>query len=74
VWQHRFYDFNVWTEPKRIEKQRYIHRSPVKWGLAVAPDQWRWSSFRSYAYGETGPVAINCGQVLEMKLRDTGWS
>src|SRR5690349_1956639 len=25
-WQNRFYDFNVWTEKKRIEKLRYIHR------------------------------------------------
>ena len=28
-WQARFYDFNVWTEQKRIEKLRYIHRNPV---------------------------------------------
>jgi putative transposase len=49
VWQKRFYDFNVWTERKRIEKLRYIHRNPVKRGLVSAPDQWRWSSFRSYA-------------------------
>ena len=27
-WQARFYDFNVWTEKKRIEKLRYIHRNP----------------------------------------------
>src|SRR5947208_14881746 len=25
VWQERFYDFNVWTERKRIEKLRYMH-------------------------------------------------
>ena len=30
VWQARFYDFNVWTERKRIEKLRYMHRNPVK--------------------------------------------
>jgi REP element-mobilizing transposase RayT len=24
-WQVRFYDFNVWTEKRRIEKLRYIH-------------------------------------------------
>jgi len=28
VWQRRFYDFNVWTEGKRIEKLRYMHRNP----------------------------------------------
>ncbi len=28
VWQKRFYDFNVWTEQKQIEKLRYMHRNP----------------------------------------------
>jgi putative transposase len=45
-WQARFYDFNVWTEHKRIEKLRYIHRNPVERGLVPSPEQWRWSSFR----------------------------
>ena len=45
-WQPRFYDFNVWTERKRIEKLRYIHRNPVKRGLVASPEQWLWSSFR----------------------------
>ena len=59
VWQRRFYDFNVWSERKRIEKLRYMHRNPVKRGLAAEPEQWVWSSFRSYAYGGTGAVRIN---------------
>jgi putative transposase len=29
-WQARFYDFNVFTEKKRTEKLRYMHRNPVK--------------------------------------------
>jgi putative transposase len=33
VWQRRFYDFNVWTRRKRVEKLRYMHRNPVKRGL-----------------------------------------
>jgi putative transposase len=41
-WQTRFYDFNVWTERKRIEKLRYIHRNPVVRGLVSSPEQWRW--------------------------------
>jgi putative transposase len=44
IWQPRFYDFNVWTEHKRIEKLRYIHRNPVKRGLVEQPELWRWSS------------------------------
>ena len=47
-WQARFYDFNVWTERKRVEKLRYMHRNPVMRGLANSPEDWRWSSFRWY--------------------------
>jgi putative transposase len=25
-WQPRYYDFNVWSEGKRVEKLRYIHK------------------------------------------------
>jgi putative transposase len=35
-WQGRFYDFSVWTEHKRIEKLRYIHRNPVERGLVAS--------------------------------------
>jgi len=57
-WQRRYYDFNVWSEKKFVEKIRYIHRNPVRRGLVEQPDQWRWSSFRQYAYGVDGPVEI----------------
>jgi putative transposase len=69
IWQKRFYDFNVWTERKRIEKLRYMHRNPVKRGLVESPELWRWSSFRAYAFGEAGPVRINQWEVLKMKVR-----
>ena len=59
VWQKRFYDFNVWSEKKRIEKLRYMHRNPVKRGLVIPPDQWKWSSFRAYWNGERGLVRVN---------------
>jgi putative transposase len=59
LWQPRFYDFNVWTDYKITEKLRYIHRNPVIRGLVSEPDQWQWSSFRSYMYGEPGTVKIN---------------
>jgi len=70
VWSARFYDFNVYSERKRVEKLRYIHRNPVERGLVAEPGQWLWSSFRSYAYGEIGPVRVNDWQIL--KLRVTG--
>jgi putative transposase len=68
-WQARFYDFNVWTEKKRIEKLRYIHRNPVAQGLVASPEQWRWSSFRWYSSGEVGPVRINDTDILVMTVR-----
>jgi len=66
-WQRRFYDFNVWSARKRVEKLRY--RNPVKRGLVETPEQWRWSSFRWYLYGERGAVMINDWLVLKMKIR-----
>jgi putative transposase len=57
-WQARYYDFNVWSEEKRIEKLRYMHRNPVKKGLAERPEDWLWSSFRHYATGVEGVVEI----------------
>jgi putative transposase len=68
-WQARFYDFNVWTERKRIEKLRYIHRNPVERGLVASPEQWPWSSFRWYLCGEPGPVQINDTDILVMTVR-----
>ncbi len=70
VWQKRFYDFNVWTQRKRIEKLRYMHRNPVKRELVKQPDQWRWSSFRSYFLGERGLVRVNYQEwPIEIKPR-----
>jgi putative transposase len=59
IWQKRFYDFNIWTGRKRVEKLRYIHRNPVSRGLVTAPELWRWSSYRACAFGEAGPVTVN---------------
>ena len=58
-WQRRFYDFNVFSARKMTEKLRYMHRNPVKRGLVSAPELWRWSSYRSYALGERGPVNMD---------------
>jgi putative transposase len=57
-WQARYYDFNVWSEGKRVEKLRYIHRNPVRRGLVARPEDWAWSSFRHYATGVEGVVEV----------------
>ena len=58
VWQRRFYDFNVFTWKKQVERIHYMHNSPVKRGLVAEPEDWRWSSYRFYALDEVGPVTI----------------
>jgi putative transposase len=57
-WQVRYYDFPVWTDRKRVEKLRYIHRNPVHRGLVARPEDWKWSSFVHYATGTAGIVEI----------------
>ena len=53
-----------------MEKLRYIHRNPVKCGLVREPEQWRWSSFRDYAYGEAGAVQINQWNAASIGRKD----
>lgn len=69
IWQPRFYDFNVWSEGKRVEKLRYMHLNPVKRGLATAPERWAWSSFRDYFCHESGSVRVNDCTVMKLKIR-----
>jgi len=57
-WQARYYDFNVHTHDKQVEKLRYMHRNPVVRGLVEKPEHWPWSSYRHYLMGTTGTVEI----------------
>jgi len=68
-WQARFYDFNVWTAKKRVEKLVYMHQNPVKRGLVEVPEDWRWSSARFYGLDEIGLVRVNEGWG-EISFRD----
>src|SRR5258708_151921 len=43
--QRRFYDFNVWSLKKKIEKLQYMHMNPVKRKLVDHPKDWPGSSF-----------------------------
>ena len=40
-WQARYYDLNVFSDHKRIEKLRYIYRNPVARGLVSVPEDWK---------------------------------
>ncbi len=70
-WQKRYYDFNVCTPEKRVEKLKYIHRNPVHRGLVARSEDWPWSSYRHYALGELGTVQIE-SPVAAWKRRQVG--
>jgi putative transposase len=58
-WQPRFYDFNVFTQRKRVEKLRYMHNNPVVRGLVDHVKDWKWSSYAFYTNRTKGPVLID---------------
>ena len=58
-WQTRYYDFNVLTRDKRVEKLKYMHRNPVTRELVPRPEDWPWSSYSHYLLNESTPVKIS---------------
>ena len=51
-WQRRYYDFNVYSRAKVLEKLHYMHCNPVREKLVDHPGDWPWSSWCSYYRGE----------------------
>ena len=58
-WQRRFYDFNVWSLKKKIEKLHYMHMNPLKRKLVAHPKDWLWSSFSFYSNLKHGLIRID---------------
>ena len=70
-WQKRYYDRNVRSVREFGIKLRYLHRNPVKRGLVADPGDWKWSSFRHYAFREMGVVELESewtGRDRELKM------
>jgi putative transposase len=57
-WQRRYYDFNVYSRAKVLEKLHYMHSNPVREKLVDHPGDWPRSSWCSYYRGE-GLIAID---------------
>jgi len=62
---HRFwqrgggYDRNIRSAEEAHEKRRYIHNNPVVKGLCQNPEDWPWSSCRTWLTGVDEPLAID---------------
>jgi len=49
LWQRGFYDFNIYSEAKLLEKLDYMHSNPVKAGLVSSPDGYERSTWKLYS-------------------------
>ena len=58
-WKPRGYDFNVFDESKLREKLDYLHKNPLRRGLVSRPEDWPWSSYRCYEFGDDSPIAMD---------------
>jgi len=58
-WQRRFYDFNVWSLKKRVEKLHYMHMNPLKRKLVEHPRDWPWSSFSFYSNPKQALIRVD---------------
>ena len=54
LWQRGFYDFNIYSEEKLLEKLNYVHHNPVRAGLILSPGDYKWSSYRLYSSESEG--------------------
>ena len=57
-WLSRYYDFNVSSNEKLLEKLHYMHWNPVRRGLVRVPEEYIWSSYRAHALHKDGRVTI----------------
>ncbi len=59
VWQESFKALPLWSDWMIWQKVNYIHNNPVKSGLVRSASEYRWSSFRSFYFGESEPIRID---------------
>ncbi len=63
LWQGRFKNMVVDKGDYQLLLGGYIERNPVRAGLVERPEDWKWSSYRFYAFGEPMRFWIKVGGV-----------
>ena len=61
VWQDDFWEVVVVSDRFVRQKLNYIHRNPVRRGLVRAPEEYVYSSYRSYVYDEEWLIELDRG-------------
>jgi len=56
LWETPYGCSPIEKESYLLECARYVERNPIEAGLAKNPEDYRWSSYRCYAYGTEDPL------------------
>jgi len=64
LFQGRFKAILVEADEYATELSRYIHLNPIRAGMAERPEDFRWSSYRSYIGQNAAPEWLKMGMVL----------
>ncbi len=58
--QSRFaYDFNLRTHKTLLEKLDYCHKNPLTRALVDRAEDWPWSSYRFYEFGDESVLKMD---------------
>jgi putative transposase len=64
LFQGRFKSMLVQNDAYLMRLSLYIHRNPLRAGIVNRLVDYRWSSYRSYAYGKKAPEWLNTERIL----------
>ena len=56
LWQGRFKSPIIEDDQYLLTAALYVEKNPVEAGLVKDPAEYRWSSYRHYAFGETNSI------------------
>ena len=59
VWQDHYWDKLIYSPKVLRQKLNYLHRNPVRAGLVASPEDYPYSSYRSYVCGDESLIQID---------------
>ena len=58
------YDRNLVSPEAIVSEVRYIHQNPVRAGLCMRAEEWKWSSIHEHLRPGAGPIAVQRASLL----------
>ena len=65
LFRNRFWSEPIEDEARMLQTARYVVLNPVRAGLCLSPDEWRWSSYRACAGLEFAPQFLAVSEHLK---------